>query len=116
MRAVGINEPSSNTHVTMSISGQRERKHPLRRRQRLGVPFARVVPLHSLRMIILLIFVPDKNFRDMILNTNKRRAGSVPATMDDTMMIAGIFDGCKVEVLLLTRHGLEITSSRNKND
>jgi hypothetical protein len=35
-------------------------------------------------MIILITFAPGKNFRNMTRNTDKRRAGSVPAEADDT--------------------------------
>jgi hypothetical protein len=35
-------------------------------------------------MIILITFAPGKNFRNMIQNTDKRRAGGVPASIDGT--------------------------------
>jgi hypothetical protein len=38
------------------------------------------------RIIILLTFAPDKNFGDMILNTDKRHAGDVPASIKDKPM------------------------------
>jgi hypothetical protein len=47
-------------------------------------------------MIILIIFVPDKNFRDMTHHTESRHAGDVLASIDGTAATTtGTFGNCK---------------------
>jgi hypothetical protein len=64
-------------------------------------------------MIILPIFATDKNFRNMIRNTDKRRAGDVPATAERTAAtVAGTLDSCKAwGFLLLARRSEDATPS-----
>jgi hypothetical protein len=47
-------------------------------------------------MIILITFVPDKNFKNMTHHTESRHAGSVPGTAAAT----GTFGNCKAGEIL----------------